>query len=359
MKPETVVSKHFDILKKKFRKDEIAREELKARAEDMVPAFSTFMIMTVVSVIIATTGLITDSAAVIIGAMVIAPLMGPAMATSVGTVINDTKLFYQGLRYQVVGIIIAILSAAAFGLLLKGSTLIPPSLDITTVPEIKSRLAPDFLSLFIALGSGIAAVVSLARGVSSVLVGAMIAVALVPPAATVGLGIAWLMPLVILGSGVMLLVNVLSINVVALIVFWYFGYKPEDWVQGGSAKKAVRRRIAGLVLGMAFISIVLGAVTYISFESASFEEQVKAEAKNFFKKPPYDEFQLLESSVRFKPVDVLFFDKPPKVVLLVDKPVSEIPKGLAKAVGKDISKITDQDVSVQIRFIEAEESGDL
>ncbi len=356
MKPETVISKNFDILKKKFRKDEIAREELKARAEEMSPSFSTFLIMTSASAIIATIGLITDSAAVIIGAMVIAPLMGPAMATSVGTVINDTSLFYRGLRLQSIGIAVAIVSAAAFGFLLKGSSLIPPGLDITTVPEIKSRLAPDFLSLFIALGSGIAAVISLARGVSSVLVGAMIAVALVPPAATVGLGIAWFMPLVMLGAGVMLFVNVLSINVVALIVFWYFGYKPEDWVQAGSAKSAIRRRIAGLVAAMVFISVVLGGVTYISFESASFEEEVKVEAKNFFKKPPYNDFRLLEASVSFKPVDVLFFDKPPEVVLLVDKPTSEIPKGLAKAVSKDISKIADQDVKVQIRFIEAEES---
>ena len=355
MKPETIISKRFDTLKKRFRKDEISRDELKERADEMAPSLSTFIIMTSASAIIATIGLLTNSSSVIIGAMVIAPLMGPAMATSVGTVISDNRLFLRGLRLQSLGIVAAIVSAAAFAFLIKGTTLIPPGIDITTIPEVKNRLAPDFLSLFIALGSGIAAVISLARGVSSVLVGAMIAVALVPPAATVGLGIAWALPFVMLGAGVLLIVNILAINIIALVVFWYFGYKPEDWLQTGNARALVRRRIGGLIAALLIISMALAFVTYISFKTASVEVEIKEATSAFFKDSKYSDHKLLEISVNIKPVDVLFFKKEPKVVVLVDKPRARARAGLAKALDKDLSKIADHKVKLQVRFIEVEE----
>ncbi len=356
LKPEIVNARHFKDLLGLHKKKEIAQSELKARAEEMAPSLSTFLIMTAISAIIATTGLLTNSAAVIIGAMVIAPLMGPAMATSVGTVVSDTKLFLRGIKLQAIGVVVAIISAAAFALVVKQASLIPFGLNITTIPEVRSRLIPDVLSLFIALGSGIAAAISLSRGVSSVLVGAMIAVALVPPAATVGLGMVWGIPLVMLGAGVLLLVNLLAMNIVSLLVFWYLGYRPENIVQSKSARISTLRRVGALIVMLAFLSIILASVTYVSYESAAFEERVKKEAKEFFKQPSQKKYQLLETKIQFRIVDVIFFGEVPKVILLVAKDKNVQQPELAKQLDSYLSKKADYPVDVQLRFLEVAES---
>ncbi|MFC6976672.1 TIGR00341 family protein [Halomicroarcula sp. GCM10025709] len=213
---ETVVSKRFDELRSNYADPTLSRPELIARAEDMAPALSTFVVMTIVSAVVATTGLLSNSAAVIIGAMIIAPVMGPAIAASVGSVLSNRTLFRRGVGLQVLGVGLAVVSALAFSLLLKETLLVPPGFDPFAVPQVQERLTPNVLSLVIAIGAGVAAVFSLTRGVSSVLVGAMIAVALVPPAATVGIGIAWNDPLAIVEAGTLLLVNLLAVNLVAL-----------------------------------------------------------------------------------------------------------------------------------------------
>lgn len=355
-KPETVVSHRFEALKERYPKDELAREELVARAEEMAPNLSTFLIMTGVSAIIATTGLLQNSAAVIIGAMVVAPLMGPAMAASVGTVVNDPKLAYRGVRFQVVGILLAIFCAAVFAWIIKQTVLTPPGLDITAIPEVQQRLAPDFLSLVVAVGAGVAAVVSLARGVSSVLVGAMIAVALVPPAATVGLGMAWGEPLVMLGAGVLLLVNVISINLVALFVFWAFGFRPQEWLQVGTAKSATLKKMAAMVVMLMVLSIFMAFGTYVSYQEAAFEENAKKTTRDVFNLAKYDEMKLLEFSIRASVVDVLFFGGESELVALVDRPAGADATGLAETIDRQVSKRTDFNVRVQVRFVEVEET---
>ena len=85
--------------------------------------------------------------------MVIAPLMGPAMAASVGTVVDESDLVSRGVWYQITGLL-AIASAALFGFLVQGTVLIPPGLDIRTIPAITERFTPNFLSLLLALGAG-------------------------------------------------------------------------------------------------------------------------------------------------------------------------------------------------------------
>ncbi|MFD1514514.1 DUF389 domain-containing protein [Halomarina rubra] len=114
--------------------------------------------MTVVSAVVATVGLLQNSAAVVVGSMVIAPLIGPAMATAVGTVVDDRKLAARGVALQVGGLLLAVLSAAVFAAALRAIGIVPPATSITSIPEIQSRLAPDFLSLAVAIGAGVSPV---------------------------------------------------------------------------------------------------------------------------------------------------------------------------------------------------------
>ncbi|WP_369694252.1 DUF389 domain-containing protein [Halomarina rubra] len=139
----------------------IAREELRTAAIDLAPQRSerwSYVAMTVVSAVVATVGLLQNSAAVVVGSMVIAPLIGPAMATAVGTVVDDRKLAARGVALQVGGLLLAVLSAAVFAAALRAIGIVPPATSITSIPEIQSRLAPDFLSLAVAIGAGVSPV---------------------------------------------------------------------------------------------------------------------------------------------------------------------------------------------------------
>ena len=92
-----------------------------ARAQHLAPAASTYFSFLILSTVITTAGLLLDSAATILGAIVVAPLMGPAITASVGTVVNDRKLASRGVLLQVTGLMPAIAVSALLGLLIKES----------------------------------------------------------------------------------------------------------------------------------------------------------------------------------------------------------------------------------------------
>jgi len=277
---ETVVSRRFERLEEEYgdgeNGDRIAREELVARAADLAPRLRTYVGMTVLSAIVATAGLLLDSPAVVVGSMVIAPLIGPAMATSVGTVVDDDELFERGVRLQVLGGVLAVAAAAVFAFALRVTGLLPLSPDeVFAISEVRERLAPDVLSVVIAIAAGGAGALSLSSGVSSAIVGVMIAAALVPPTAVVGIGLAFGRPVSVAGATVLVLVNFLSINAAALAVLWRAGYRPVSIFDLDEARTATRRRVAVLVVGLVVLSAFLGAVTVASQQSAAFEDEVR------------------------------------------------------------------------------------
>lgn len=147
--------------------------------------------MVLLSAVVATAGLLSDSSAVVVGSMVIAPLLGPALAASVGVVTGDDGLRRTGFRYQIVGVAVVIAASIGIAVLARLGGLEPAGVDIVPVAELEERVSPNLLSLAVALGAGIAGVLSLTRGFSEAIVGVMIAAALIPPAAAVGITAGW------------------------------------------------------------------------------------------------------------------------------------------------------------------------
>ncbi len=356
----TVVSRRFDQIEERYAEDEgaddrIAREELTAAAAELAPSTRNFVIMTLISAIIATAGLLLDSPAVVVGSMVIAPLIGPAMAASVGTVTNDTELFRRGVRLQIAGLLLAVVGAAAFAFFIRYANLIPPVLDVFEIPEIRERVAPDALSLVVALGAGAAGVISLASGVSTALVGVMIAVALLPPAATMGIGIAWMDPLTALGSGVLLLVNVLSINLAAIVVLWYSGYRPEHWFRQDAARSATLTRAALLVVAIVVLSVFLGGVTYDSYQRATTEQEIRTAVADELAGIDNDrdvDLRLLDVEVRY--TNTALFRRTDRLVVTVGVPPDESVSGIGPPIDARVDALTGRDVDVQIRYLETE-----
>jgi len=357
---ETVVSRHFEDLEERYAEDDdngdtIAREELVARAKDLAPSTRTYVVLTLVSTIIAAAGLLLDSPATVVGSMVIAPLLGPAMSASVGTVVDDEDLFRRGVYLQLVGVVLAVAGAAAFAFFVKYTNVVPPGLDVLTLSEVSERLRPDFLSLVVALGAGVAGVFSLMTGVSSALVGVAIAVALIPPAATVGIGVAWGVPTLAVGSGVLVLVNVLSINLAALVVLWYSGYRPQRFFEVGQARSALVKRGAVLAVAIVVLSAFLGGVTYTSYQSATDEQAVNDAVGDVLSQSQYADAALLDTQYEYE--QGLVQREPRRVVVTVGVPPGADYPGLYDALDERVAATTDNDIELEVRYVYRQQSG--
>jgi uncharacterized hydrophobic protein (TIGR00341 family) len=358
MEANTVVSRKFEQLEAEYAEekdeDQIARDELVAAADSLAPSTRTYVIMTVVSALIATAGLLLDSPAVVVGSMVIAPLVGPAMAASVGTVVDDREMFARGLRLQIAGLLLAIGTAFVFAFAVREINLIPPLADVTAIPEVRERVAPDFLSLIIAIGAGIAGIVSLTTGVSAALVGVMISVALIPPAATVGIGLAWGQPMVSFSSAVLVLVNVLSINLSALVVLWYSGYRPKHWFRRSDAKRATITRVGALVVAIAVLSVFLVGVTVDSFYRATTEEQIQDDTAAAIEE--YDGSNGIQQlSVEVEYPSQVPFEDPERAVVTVGVPPGVEVTGLAEEISRRVQESTGTNPEIQVRYVTVEQ----
>ena len=275
---QAVVSEGFEEGDEVEEKDEnsderIARDELKATADGLSRSTRNYVVFTVVSAVVATAGMLQNSAAVVVGSMVIAPLIGPAMASSVGSVLKDDELFYNGVKTQFVGVGVAVASATVFAVLARLA--VAPELDLLVVEQVAERVNPGLLALAVALGAGVAGALSLTSGASAALVGVMIAVALIPPAAVVGLGVAYERFAVAASAGVLVLVNLLSINLAALVVLWAKGYRPEKWYDEKPARRVTQKRVVALTLVVLVLSAFLVVSTVNERSRGEFEEDVE------------------------------------------------------------------------------------
>ncbi|WP_254537214.1 TIGR00341 family protein [Halomarina litorea] len=350
---ETVVSERFQDLVDEYAEEtseeRIAREELRAKAEGFSDSFWTYVTMTLVSAIVGTAGLLLDSPATVVGSMVIAPLIGPALSAAVGTVIDDQELFVRGVQLQALGVALTVVAATLFSVFVRTVGVVPPTLDPTTLGEVSERLAPDVLSLAVALGAGVAGIVSLTAGVSTALVGVMIAVALIPPAATVGIALAWGLPGAAVGAAVLTLVNLLSINLAALVVLWYLGYRPEPFFRWREARSATLKRLAVLVVAVAVLSLFLGAVTYSSYTTATTEQNIRGAVEDTLE--GREDATLIEVSIE-RTNEYMLFSEPSRVVVTVGSPPGTSPEDVARLLDERIDEAVGSDVAVQVRYVE-------
>ena len=280
---ETIVSEQFEEQQEQNEEsadtERISRDELRTKARNLSRSTTNYLLLTIISAIVATAGLLQDSAAVVVGSMVIAPLIGPAMASCVGTVINDddNALFWEGVRSQAIGLVVAVLSATLFAVSYR--LLLAPDLELLLIQQVAERAHPGLLALAIALGAGTAGALSLTSGADEALVGVMIAVALMPPAASVGLGIAYTDPILAVGAGVLVLVNLLSINIAGIVTIWIKRYKPTHWYDAQEARRATVGRLAIFGLAVLLLTSFLAVSSLDARDNMAFETAVQGIAE--------------------------------------------------------------------------------
>jgi len=196
----------------------------------------TYILLMVLSTLLATLGLFLNSPSVVIGAMVLAPLMAPIISLSMGILRSNNDLSRQSFSTLFIGMLIALTLSALM-------TAALPFQDITN--EIEGRLHPSALDLLVAVLSGIAGAFANAReNIAKSLPGVAIAVALVPPLCVSGIGIGWWNFEVFLGAMLLFLTNLTGIILAAGLSFMVIGFAPFS-----RAKK-------GIILSLFMVSII-------------------------------------------------------------------------------------------------------
>jgi len=199
--------------------------------------------------------------------------------------------------------------------------------------------------------------VSIVRGAGSALVGVAIAVALIPPAATAGLGLAWGYSGVTVAAGVLVGVNLLAINLSALVLFWFAGYRPESGDRADQARRTVRTRIATIVIGIAVLSVVLGVVTWASFEIGTVEYTADSEVEAMFDGGQFGDLEFESVTVEYEISDVLLGDPAAVTVVAEYGPNTRIPPDVAQRIDDRLTSETGEAVVVDVVFVRGQRSG--
>jgi uncharacterized hydrophobic protein (TIGR00341 family) len=209
-----------------------------------------FVLLVMLSTIVAAIGLLEDDVAVVIGAMVIAPLLGPNIALALATALGDRSLMAQSLKANALGVSLCLLLSVAIGFMWTGG------FDSN---ELLSRTNVRYDNIALAIAAGAAAALSLTTGVSSVLVGVMVAVALLPPATALGIMIGAGKYGAANGALLLLVVNIACINFAAKVVFWAQRIRPRTWYSKQKAGAATRNYLVFWALTL----IVLAGFIYL------------------------------------------------------------------------------------------------
>ncbi len=226
-----------------------------------------FWILLVLSTVIAGYGLLANSAAVIIGAMIIAPLMGPIAASAYALDAGDNRLLVRALTAEILGVTLAILIGWLIGL---G----PIQLGVST--EMLARTTPTLYDLLIATASGLAGAYAMVDSrVSGALAGVAISVALVPPLATCGLflafrefGNAW-------GAFLLFFANFLAIQIAAGVVFFAYGVAEFQELRNRTRPDRIVRFIPSLILLLGVGAFMTSTLMTLA-KDRSFQQKLNA-----------------------------------------------------------------------------------
>jgi uncharacterized hydrophobic protein (TIGR00271 family) len=187
----------------------------------------TFMVLLVLATMIATFGLFINSASVIIGAMLLAPLMQPIVSLSMGVLRQDTALEMNGAKTIAIGVGSVLMTAALIAMVI-------PIEQLTS--EMAGRLSPTILDLFVAIVSGAAAAYAKSNEkILGSLAGVAIAVALVPPIAVAGIGLGWGDWSMFVTSFLLFITNLVGIVFAGAFTFAILGYSPLHLAKKGIA----------------------------------------------------------------------------------------------------------------------------
>ncbi len=230
--------------------ERISRDELEQAIAPGAKVSRMYLALVILSGIIAALGLIRNDVVLLIGAMVIAPLLGPNMALAFGTTLGDLSLIKRAGFATGVGVALATVFALLIGLVIPFDP---------NGPAIAARTQMGLGDILIALAAGGAGALAFTSGAPASLVGVMVAVALLPPTVAVGMLLGDGEPMKALGALTLLAGNIICVNLSAMVAFMVQGIGPRTWWDQSRAKRAlwIAGTIWTVLLGLLVLVILL------------------------------------------------------------------------------------------------------
>lgn len=274
--------------------------------------------MLLLSAIIATAGVINDSTATVIGAMIIAPLSTPIMGMALGIAkLNRLTIGHSGL-FVLFGAVMVIGVGAIFNLVLPGSV------DLLSNPQIAGRTSPGLLDLVAAIACGFAGAIALARrDVAAILPGVAIAISLVPPLAVVGICAGERSWALAAGALVLFLSNLLALVLAGTLVYTALAFD-----QVPRNLKARRRAYITIGALLAVVTIPLAANTIGNYLLHSWEQTVERTAKDWIASEPEAKVEKVDFVSNRMVVEVQTPQDIPDTADLTSRLKGKIPNGI-------------------------------
>ncbi len=231
----------------------VSREELYTEVKDQREVNRVYVLLTILAAVVASIGVLRNDVAVIVGAMVIAPMLGPNVGLSLATTLADFDLAKLAAKTALVGIVLSFIVSIALGIVLP--------VDPTTT-EIAARTDISLLHVVLALSAGSAGTLAYTKGLSSAVIGVMVALALVPAIAASGLLIGSQEFIEGFNALVLFFVNLICINLAGVLTFVVQGFEPSTW---GEADKARRLTKRALILWITLLAVLIAGIIYTQY----------------------------------------------------------------------------------------------
>lgn len=237
------------------------KDEIRAEISDNASVTPGYLLMNAAATLIAGFGLFQNSPAVIIGAMLIAMLMGPILGIALSLAEADIGSFWKAFRNEVIGVAWVLACASMVGLMFR---------NLPIGSEILGRTQPTILDLCVALTGGAAAgYASVSKRLSGAMVGIAISTALVPPLTSCALLMARGLTGPALGALLNFLTNFVAITLASMVVFLIAGFRPLPYMHG--------RRYGAMLIGAVYLVIggLLASYLYDTFRSTFGLEELR------------------------------------------------------------------------------------
>lgn len=228
----------------------VSREEVYANIADTAQLDRIYVALVILASIVAGIGMAKDNTAAVIGAMVVAPLLGPNMALALGMVLGDGRLVRRSLITNAAGLALCFAAAMGLGFAIDADP---------RAAELAARTRVGVSDLVLALAAGCAGALSYTTGVPTYLTGVMVAVALLPPAVASGILLAQGSIAGAAAALLLVLGNITALTLAAMLTFSWRGMRPRNFWQEDRARRTARIGVvvfAGLLAVLATLIVV-------------------------------------------------------------------------------------------------------
>lgn len=270
-----------------FRKDTDTEETVEAIKKDISFRGATAWIL-ICSIFVASVGLNANSTAVVIGAMLISPLMGPILGIGMSIAINDIFTLRKSLINFGIMVVLSVLTAFLFFWLF-------PLSEVTS--ELFARTRPDIRDVLIAFFGGLALIIARTKKgtIASVIFGVAIATALMPPLCTAGFGLAKGNWSYFLGAMYLFLINTIFIGLATFLVLKILGF---PMIEYANSKK--RRRIANIASLLAIVVMIPAVWTFVSvLNETNFNRDAKAFVETELEALPHSDYVKKNANIEY------------------------------------------------------------